>query len=82
MDDVTIDLPLGWQVSSMPPPLADDGQVVAYSLKVENAKNALHLHRKLSVDFLLLDLKYYPALQHFFQTVRTGDEQQIVLQPM
>jgi hypothetical protein len=82
VDDVTIDLPLGWQASSVPKPLSDDGHVVAYNLKVESDKSTLHLHRMLSVDFLLLDLKYYPALRNFFQTVRTTDEQQIVLQPM
>ncbi len=82
VDDVTIDLPLGWQASTVPKPLSDDGHVVAYSLKVDSAKNTLHLQRNLSVDFLLLDVKYYPALRNFFQTVRTTDEQQIVLQPM
>jgi hypothetical protein len=66
----------------VPKPLSDDGQVIAYNLKVESDKGTLHLQRKLSVDFLLLDLKYYPALRKFFQTVRTTDEQQIVLQPI
>jgi hypothetical protein len=54
---------------------------VGYSLKVENGKNTLHLTRKLIVDFMMLDPKYYPALRNFFQVVRTGDEEQIVLQP-
>jgi hypothetical protein len=80
-DDVTIELPPGWQVSSVPPEQVKDGHVVAYSVKVENGKDTLHLTRKLTVDVLLLDSKYYPALRDFFQAVRTGDEQQIVLQP-
>lgn len=80
-DDVTIELPPGWQVSSVPPPQAKDGHVVAYNIKVENNKNTLHLTRKLTVDFLMLDAKYYGALRNFFEVVRTGDEQQIVLQP-
>jgi hypothetical protein len=81
MDDVTIELPSGWQVSSVPPGKDQDGHVVGYSLKVENGKNTLHLTRKLIVDFMMLDPKYYPALRNFFQVVRTGDEEQIVLQP-
>jgi hypothetical protein len=28
-----------------------------------------------------MDKKYYGALRNFFQTVRTGDAEQIVLQP-
>jgi hypothetical protein len=80
-DDVSIELPAGWSVSSVPPPLAKDGHVVAYSISAENGKNTLHLSRKLTVDFLILDPKYYLALRNFFQMVRTGDEEQIVLQP-
>ena len=80
-DDVTIELPPGWQVSSVPPAQAKDGHVVAYNIKVENNKNTLHLTRKLTVDFLMLEPKYYGALRNFFEAVRTGDEEQIVLQP-
>jgi hypothetical protein len=29
----------------------------------------------------MLEAKYYGALRNFFQAVRTGDEEQIVLQP-
>jgi hypothetical protein len=80
-DDVTIELPPGWQVSSVPPAQAKDAHVVGYNIKVENGKDALHLTRKLTVDFLMLDAKYYGALRSFFEVVRTGDEEQIVLQP-
>lgn len=80
-DDITIELPLGWQVSSLPAAQKQDSHVVIYSLQVENSKNTLHLTRNLDVDFLLLDPKYYPALRNFFHTVRTSDEEQIVLQP-
>jgi hypothetical protein len=81
VDDVTIDLPVGWQVGSIPAALQDDKGLVAYTLKVENGKDALHLTRRLKVDVLMLDQKYYPALRIFFQAVRTADEEQIVLQP-
>jgi hypothetical protein len=82
LDDITIALPLGWQVNTLPPPQNADGKVVLYTMKTENDKNGLHLKRKLSVDVLLVDTKYYPALRNFFQAVRTGDEQQVVLQPI
>lgn len=81
LDDVTIELPSGWSVSSVPPDKVQDGRVVTYNLKVENGKDTLHLTRRLIVDFLILETKYYLALRNFFQVVRTGDEQQIVLQP-
>jgi hypothetical protein len=81
LDDVAIDLPSGWKVESMPRNQVEDGKVVTYSLKIGNQNGALQLQRKLNVDFLFLEPKYYPALRNFFQVVRTGDEQQILLQP-
>jgi len=81
IDDVTIDLPLGWQVGSLPPPQTQDGHIIVYTLRAENEKGTLHLTRLLNVDFMMIDHKYYAPLRSFFQAVRTGDEQQIVLQP-
>ncbi len=80
-DDVTIELPEGWQVASVPAATNQDGHVVNYALKVESNRNTLHLIRRLTWDFLLLDEKYYASLRKFFEGVRSGDEQQIVLQP-
>jgi hypothetical protein len=80
-DDITVELPPGWQVSSVPTPQNKDGHVVAFTLKVEQLPGALRLTRKLSIDVLLLEQKYYTALRNFFQVVRTGDGEQIVVQP-
>jgi hypothetical protein len=81
LDDVTIELPEGWSAGSIPAPRDTDAHVVSYSTKVESGKNTLHLNRKLKIDFVMLESKYYPPLRNFFQTVRTADEEQIVLQP-
>jgi hypothetical protein len=78
---VTIELPPGWQVSSVPPPQDQNKKVMSYSLKVEQGPGTVRLTRTLTVDFLLVEQKYYTALRNFFQAVRTGDGQQIVLQP-
>jgi len=81
VDDVSIELPPGWQVSSVPPEQKQDGHVIVYTSKVEPSPGALRLTRNFTVDFLILGQKYYPALRNFFQAVRAGDGQQIVLQP-
>jgi len=81
LDDISIQLPLDWQVSSLPPEKKQDGHIIVYSLKTENGKGTLHIVRLLNVDFLQLETKYYAALRNFFQVVKTGDEEQIVLQP-
>ncbi|HWY20446.1 MAG TPA: hypothetical protein VNX26_04450, partial [Candidatus Acidoferrum sp.] len=81
VDDVTIELPPGWQVGSVPPGQDQDKGLVGYALKAESSKETLHLTRKLKVDFMILEQKYYSALRTFFQAVRSADEEQIVLQP-
>ena len=81
-DDVHIELPQGWQVGSLPQAQDNDAKVIAYSLKVENNKGSLHLERHLKSNLTFLEQKYYGALRNFYQSVRSGDDQQIVLQPM
>jgi hypothetical protein len=81
IDDVTIELPLDWKVNSLPPGHKDEGKVCSYNTTAANNKGTLHLTRNLDINTLVLDTKYYDALRKFFQTVKTGDEQQIVVQP-
>jgi hypothetical protein len=80
-DDVSIDLPLGWKVTSVPKELNQDAKAVAYALKVQDDKGTLHLTRVLRCDLLMIEAKLYPTLRTFFQTVRTGDEEQVIVQP-
>jgi hypothetical protein len=80
-DDITITLPAGWQVSSVPKENVVDAHIVVYSLKAEGARTSVHITRKLSTDILLLEQKYYPALRNFYERVRTGDEEQVLLLP-
>jgi len=81
VDDVTVELPLGWRVASSPAPEKQDGHVVAYSLDISHDAGSLHWKRILNVDLIMLDSKYYGAFRNFFQTVRTNDDGQIILQP-
>ena len=81
IDDITVELPAGWKMASLPAPDKQGNQAIAYNLKLEDDKGKLHITRTLSIGVLLMDAKYYSALRDFYQTVRTGDEQQIVLQP-
>jgi hypothetical protein len=81
-DDITVALPSGLQVSSLPPTQdGGPGKVVSYALIAEGKNGTLHWNRRVSLDILMIQTKYYPALRSFFQTVRAGDEQQIVLLP-
>lgn len=80
-DDLKIELPNGWTVSSVPKPIDRDAKAAEYILKVEGDKNQLHITRTVRSDLYLVPQDTYPALRGFYQAVRSGDDQQIVLQP-
>jgi Domain of Unknown Function with PDB structure (DUF3858) len=79
LDDVSIDLPPGWQISGLPAVKNIDRKVCSYHVEAEKKGAAVHVTRQLTVNFMMLDPKYYGALRNFYQEVRTGDEQQIIL---
>jgi len=80
-DEVSIDLPLGWQISTVPEPAKLDAKAITYVLEAKNEKGTLHLSRVLNVDVLLLPKENYSTLRRIFQIVRTDDEQTAILQP-
>jgi len=80
VDDIRIELPEGWQIGSLPPRQGNQSSLVGYSLNVENDKGTLHVARVLRSDVISLEQNQYAGLRDFYQAVRTGDEQQIVLQ--
>jgi len=81
IDDLTVELPLGWQVGSLPKDVDQNAKAAEYSLKLENKNGNLHIRRELRCDLMMLPKETYPALRGFFQNVRTQDDQQVVLQP-
>lgn len=80
-DDVSIDLPLGWQIATVPKPENLDAKAITYALEAKNDKGTLHLNRVLNVDVMLLPADKYLTLRKIFQIVRTADEEQVILQP-
>ncbi len=79
LDDVTIDLPLGWQISNLPQQKDIDVKVCTYHSEAQNKGGSLHITRQLMMNVLMLDPKYYEALRNFYEQVRTGDEQPVIL---
>jgi hypothetical protein len=79
-DDVTIELPPGWQVGSTPKDVDQDAKAVEYIFKSDGKNGTIHFNRILRSDLSFVPADKYPVLRNFFQVVRSGDEQQIVLQ--
>ena len=80
-DDITVELPLDWQVTTIPQAEDKDAKAAQYTLKVENNKGMLHITRTLRSDLFMLPKDMYPALRQFFAVVRSCDDEQVVLQP-
>lgn len=80
IDDLKIELPLEWHVGTVPKPFVQDLKAAAFTLKVENEKDTLHIQRELRSDLLMVPQNLYPTLRSFYQIVRTQDDQQIMLQ--
>ncbi|HVI76991.1 MAG TPA: hypothetical protein VM715_02280, partial [Candidatus Acidoferrum sp.] len=78
---VTIAIPKGWTVSSLPKPQSFDVKACKYSLNADAKNDTVHLSRELMINISLVPVRYYPSLRQFFQNVRSADEQQIVLSP-
>jgi len=69
-----------WQVRSLPEPKTMDMKAARYDLAVTGTGNVVQIKRQLKIDFVLMDQKFHAPLRSFFQKVKTGDEQQVVLE--
>lgn len=78
-DDISIELPTTMQVASVPPSHDENINVLAFSSSADIAANSLHIKRSMTTNGVFLQEKFYLALRDLFQSVRTYDEEQIVL---
>ena len=78
-EDVKIELPPGWTITATPSPRAADMRQIAYGLDVDAEGAVVRIKRKFKLDLLLLKPDRYELLRKFYQDMRTGDDQQIVL---
>jgi len=78
-DEVAIELPPGWQVSSVPKAHTADIGVATYSSSAEATGGTLTTKRELALKTILIQQKFYAQVRDFYQTVRAGDEDQIVI---
>jgi hypothetical protein len=80
-DTVTIALPVGWHVESVPPGRASDLKVLMYAIAARDETQSLRLTRDLNIGLYAATADSYPAIRSFFEKVRTGDEQQAIVAP-
>ncbi len=78
-DEVTIELQPPWVIDAIPKPRTLDLEAVMYKTAAEAQKQSLHITRELTLNAALVNVKYYDSIRGFYDTVRTGDEEQVVL---
>lgn len=81
-DSIAIEIPAGKHIDSLPKPHNLDFKTYSYALAAEEKDGTLHLKRDISIALLIVKAKYYDLLRQFFQSVRTADEEQIVIAPV
>jgi hypothetical protein len=79
-DEISIELPEGCSVESLPQDMTRDAKAVLYSRKAENKNGVLKIERELDSEVVMVAKENYPILRGFYQLVKTQDEQQVVLQ--
>jgi Domain of Unknown Function with PDB structure (DUF3857) len=78
-DDITITLPEGMHVEAVPDAEQVGSKTTGYQLRLEQVAGGVKVHRDLTIGMLLVKLPNYEGLRHLYQSIRAGDEQQIVL---
>jgi hypothetical protein len=80
-DEVSLELPPGWQITSVPKGRSADIKVATYNSNAQAVGGKLSMKRELVMNTILIQQKYYSQVRDFYQTVRAGDEDQVVVTP-
>jgi hypothetical protein len=78
-DQVTITLDAGVSVTTLPPPARLNAGALSYTSETTASGTEVHFTRAMSVDAMLLEEKYYPALRKFYDSVLEADQKPVLL---
>lgn len=78
-DDMSVTLPPGFRADIVPHERETATDAMSYQIRIEPAAGGLRIRRDLTVNLKLIKVDAYGSLRDFYQAVRAGDEQQVVL---
>lgn len=79
-DDISVKLPPGYSIESLPQEIPDmPSGAIQYSIAPAVQGSTLEIKRKLDVQGILFAPSAYDAIRDVFRIVRTGDNEQVVL---
>jgi len=79
-DDVTVQVPAGYTVEGLPKPQTLSARSGTYSISATQEGSSMRLKRRLVVEQFYVPVSDYAQLRSFFSSVRTSDEEEVVLQ--
>ncbi|MGB8990008.1 MAG: DUF3857 domain-containing protein [Candidatus Sulfotelmatobacter sp.] len=79
-DSITIHVPPGFVVESLPPAQTQNPGAMSYEFKPTLQGNTVVIQRHLVNSVMLFEVKYYSALRAFFNSVKSNDNLQVVFQ--
>lgn len=79
VDHISVKLPKGYDVESLPAPRSVEKGFGRYEITRRSEGNVLKLERSLVMESFTFPVQSYSALRIFFDGVRAGDEEQVVL---
>jgi len=80
-DQVALKLPAGYEVESLPAVNTIPTGPFQYSVSMAKQLGELDSKRSFGELGLLFDVKYYPAIRQVFDEVKSGDDEQAILEP-
>ena len=81
IDNLKFQAPTGYKIETVPASKTlKPGAVLSYSIAASQQGSVVEVNRHLVINTLLLPIEYYAAVRSFFNTVKSNDEVQIVLQ--
>lgn len=78
-DEVHLTLGNGLSIVTVPPPQKLNAGALKYTSEAKATGSDITFKRTMSVDTMLVDLKYYGALRNFYTAMVTADQKPVVL---
>jgi len=78
-DDVTLDVPSGYTVETLPHPGDLNAGAIVYTTRYTNDPAAVHFTRRLVVDSMFIPRDHYAAVRTVFSKITSSDQEQVVL---
>ena len=79
LDSLDIEIPADYQIATLPEARDSNLTTMAYHIDATQDGTTVQVRRSLIENSLLIPATSYASVREFFQSVRAGDEQQLVL---